>query len=341
MGCTIDFFEDLEDPRDKRGLIYEVRTIVFITLAAVLSGCDDYEEIADFGEQRRDWITQFVRLPEGRNISHDAFTDFYSALDPKKFGDCFLNWTASVCQLSKEELISIDGKRVRGSYDNHTSTEAIHIVSAYATNAAVTLAQEKVDTKSNEIVAIPRLLEMLELNGSSVSIDAMGCQTTIAKKIISQGGQYLLAVKGNQGKLYDDIQYSFRELTITDSNSTIEKSHGRIEKRTCEIITDLKMIEQSEKWESLSRLVRINTKTTEVITNKTSEENRYYISSHNESTKYLNATARGHWGIENNVLLLLDVVYNEDHSRIRIGNGAENFSTIRRISLNVLKLDQS
>ncbi len=292
----LDFFTELEDPRDRRGLVYNLRSIVFITLSAVLSGCDDYEEIAEFGKQRRDWITQFVSLPEGRNISHDAFTDFYSALDPKKFGECFLNWTAWVCQLTKEELVSIDGKRVRGSYDKTTGTDAIHAVSAYATRAGITLAQEKVDMKSNEILGIPKLLEVLELNGASVTIDAMGCQTAIAEKIISQGGQYLLTVKGNQGTLYDDIQYSFRDLTVKDSNRTIEKSHGRMEERTCEIIKDLKMIEQSEKWDSLSTLVRISTKRTDIISNKISEEDRYYISSHNESAKYLNAIARGHWG---------------------------------------------
>lgn len=139
----LEFFDKLEDPRDRRGLVYELNAIVFVTIAAVLSGCEDYEEIAEFGKQRRDWISQFVTLPQGRNISHDAFTDFYSALNPDKFTDCFINWTTSICKIDKQELIAIDGKRVRGSYDNHTGKSAIHIVSAYASKAGITLAQKK------------------------------------------------------------------------------------------------------------------------------------------------------------------------------------------------------
>jgi predicted transposase YbfD/YdcC len=337
----LDYFIELEDPRDPRGLIYELKTIVFITIAAVLSGCDDYEEITEFGKQRRDWIAQFVTLPEGRNISHDAFTDFYSVLDPDKFASCFINWTSSICKIDKEELVSMDGKCIRGSYDKESGKSAIYMVSAYATNAGVVLAQKKVNSKSNEITAIPELIDLLSLNGASVTIDAMGCQKIIAKKIIESGGQYLLAVKENQSTLLDDIEYSFRDLTIDDRSKTLEKSHGRIEERKCEIIKDIKLIEQAEEWEEINTLVKITTKRTEIIKNHTCTETRYYISSHNRTAEHLNQIARGHWGIENNLHWQLDVTYNEDHSRIRIGNGAENFSTIRKIALNTLKQDKA
>lgn len=337
----LEYFNELEDPRDPRGLIYELKTIVFITIAAVLSGCDDYEEIAEFGKQRRDWVAGFVTIPEGRTISHDAFTDFYSALDPDQFATCFINWTSSICQIDKEELVSMDGKCIRGSYDNESGKSAIYMVSAYATTAGIALAQKKVDSKSNEITAIPELIDLLSLNGASVTIDAMGCQKNIAKKIIKSGGQYLLAVKENQGTLLDDIAYSFRDLQLDDTAKTLEKSHGRIEERKCEIIKDLKLIEQANQWEEIKTIIKISTKRTEIIKNHTSTETRYYISSHNQTAEHLNQIARGHWGIENNLHWQLDVTYNEDHSRIRMGNGAENFSTIRKIALNTLKQDKA
>lgn len=179
------------------------------------------------------------------------------------------------------------------------------------------------------------------MGGATVTIDAMGCQKDIAEKIISSDGNYLLGVKENQGTLLDDIQYSFRDVPVADSDKTIEKSHGRIEERCCEIITDLKMIEQAKDWQELKTIVKISTKRTEIIKNQTSTEIRYYISSHNQTASQLNAIFRGHWGIENNLHWLLDVAYNEDDSRIRMGNGAENFSTIRKIALNLLKLDKT
>jgi predicted transposase YbfD/YdcC len=337
----LDYFTELEDPRDPRGLVYELKTIVFITIAAVLSGCDDYEEIAEFGKQRRAWILKYVSLPEGRNISHDAFTDFYSALDPESFSRCFINWTASICEIDAEELISLDGKCVRGSYDNLSEKSAIYMVSAYASKARVVLAQKKVDSKSNEITALPNLIDLLTLNGASVSVDAMGCQKNIAEKIIKSGGQYLLAVKENQRSLLDDIEYSFRDLKVADTAKTIEKSHGRMEERKCEIIKDLGMIEKSENWCELKTLVKISTKRTEIIKNRTSTETRFYISSHNQTAEEINQVARGHWGIENRLHWQLDVTYDEDHSRIRMGNGAENFTTIRKIALNILKQDET
>jgi predicted transposase YbfD/YdcC len=337
----LEFFNELPDPRNNKNKLYPLETLVFITLSAVIAGSDTFVDIANFGKVKKQWISKFVPLPDGKTPSHDALNDFFRHLNPDKFRDCFVNWTSQICGITEGELIAIDGKRVRGSYDNFTGKSAIHMISAWSSKSQITLAQKKVDDKSNEITAIPSLLEVLELKGALVSIDAMGCQKEIASKIKSCNADYLLGLKGNQATMLDDVQYSFKVLDIESTFTTTEKSHGRLEKRTCDVLTDLQMLEAKLEWEGLKSVVRIKTERTEIINQKKSEETRYYISSQLGNGEYFNHQIRSHWGIENKLHWVLDVNFKEDLSRLRLDHADQNFAIIRHIALNLIKLDDT
>lgn len=338
---TLSAFDNLPDPRKEHLITYELRSLIFITISAVVSGYETFTEIAMFAKYKRDWLVSYTPLPDGKTPSHDIFGDLFSTLCPDKFCECFVAWVSMVSNITEGELIAIDGKRVRGSYDRYDKKAAIHMVSAWATENELVLGQVKVDDKSNEITAIPKLLEILELKGAIISIDAMGCQKEIAKQIVTAEADYILALKGNQSALKEQVEGAFDKIVPNSKNTITEKGHGRMETRKCTVVTNLEFIEESKNWESLHSIIKINARREDIISGKYSEETRYYISSLDAGAERFNQLVRQHWGIENQLHWTLDVTFSEDKSRIRKGHADQNFSTMRRIALNILKLDNS
>jgi predicted transposase YbfD/YdcC len=293
----------------------------------------------DFGKAKFLWLKTFLKLPEGIP-SHDTFNRVFSFLDPKKLGECFLQWTRAVFRLTKGEVINIDGKTICGSRDKGKKS-IVHMVSAWAEQNNIVLGQLKVDDKSNEITAIPELLKLLVLKGCIVTIDAMGCQKDIASQIIVQEADYILALKGNQGNMLQQTEDSFRFLSVKSVSEEIDAGHGRVERRVCSVIDDLSMIEAKEQWKNLQTIVKIEAERFIKPTGKLETETRFYISSLPADAELLNKSIRSHWGIENSLHWILDVAFNEDNSRKRVGYAAQNFSVLNRIALNILKNDTS
>jgi predicted transposase YbfD/YdcC len=334
----LSYFSDLKDPRINRTKRHLVDDIVFIAIASVLCGGESWNDMQEYGEIKKEWLSSFLELPNGIP-SHDTFNRFFSALDADEFENCFLSWVKSIHQRTHGEVISIDGKTMRGSRTQGCKT-ATHIVSAWADQNELILGQIKVEEKSNEITAIPKLLEVLLLEGCVVTIDAMGCQKNICQKIVKKNADYILAVKENQRELFEDIQDSFRVLSTVNYSEDLDYGHGRIETRKCSIITDLSLIESSEKWRGLVSIVRIDRERYFKATTKTENDTSYYISTLNNA-EIIAHGVRKHWGIENKVHWVLDVAFNEDLSRKRQGNAAQNFSSLNRIALNLLKKDNA
>lgn len=334
-------FDNLPDPRRDHGKIYPLRTIIFLTISAVVSGVESWAEIEEFGKDKLDWLKRFVECPDDRIPSHDTLGDLFKRLDPRSFGSCFVSWAGQVCGLSEGDLVAIDGKRVRRSYDRWDNKSAIHIVSAWASANSVTLAQVKVEDKSNEITAIPQLLSVLELKGAVVSIDAMGCQKDIAQRIVEAEADYILGLKGNQSELHEQVISHFGYAVISSSHTDTDKGHGRIEERTCKVVSDLAMLDAAQDWPSMASVIQVASTRTEVISGKTSRETRYYISSKLADAQTFNKYIRGHWGIENKLHWVLDVLFHEDDCRVRKGHADENFAVIRKIALNMISLDDT
>lgn len=334
MTSILEHFKDLPDPRMERRKLHQLSDIIFITIAAVICGADDWEDIEDYGNIKYEWLRSILKLPNGIP-SHDTFNRVFSLLDSAALQKCFVSWVQSVCEMTEGRLLSLDGKRMCQSGEKG-SKAMIHMVSAWSNSNNMVLAQQKVNDKSNEITAIPALLDILSVKGCLISIDAMGCQKEIAAKIISREADYLLAVKGNQDYLEDDIKEAFREGGITASHVQSGLSHGRIEKRTCSVITDTDWVCKKEGWVGLKSLVRIESSRTFKATGKSETHTRYYISSAAMDAKGFNEAARGHWGVENKLHWILDVSFNEDASTKRAGQAAENFSFITKIALNLL-----
>lgn len=334
-------FEELTDPRKPYLIRYELKSLIFTAISAVLSGFETYTEIALFASEKRDWITRFVPFPQGHSPSHDIFGDLFSSLCPTEFGRCFVAWVSEVSNIVEGDLIAIDGKTIRGSYDKYGNKAAIHMVSAWSSQNELVLGQVKTEQKSNEITAIPVLLEVLETKGAIVSIDAMGCQKNIAEKIIECEADYILALKSNQQALLDQVLGAFDSITPYSTNQTINKEHGRIETRTCTVVNDLGLIDETLKWQQLNSIIKVEAIRENLLTRKTTSQTRFYISSLNNDAQIFNQLIRKHWEIENKLHWVLDVTFNEDHSRIRSQNADENFSTIRRIALNILKLNKN
>jgi len=338
---SIRIFERLPDPRKPNANTqYSVAQIVFQTIAAAASGCEHWTEIEDFGEDKKEWISKYV--PVGETMpSHDTLSDFFKRLNPDSFTSVFIEWTKEICSLTDGEVIAVDGKTVRRSHNKNKGKEAIHLVSAWASKGRIVLGQQAVDTKSNEITAIPDLLNLLEIKGAFITIDAMGCQQKIAAQIISQEADYILAVKGNQKELFEGVQDCFKLQKITSHHTEINKDHGRIESRTCSVIEQPTEILNIEKWTSLTSVIRIDNRREILSEQKITRESRYYICS-----KALNASdalekTRSHWSIENNLHWNLDVAFAEDQSRMRVGDGDKNYALIRKIVINLVSLDKT
>ena len=330
------YFSEMKDPRVDRAKRHLLNDVLFITIAAVLSGAETWNDIADYGKSKKEWLNTILELPGGIP-SHDTFNRVFAAIDAEEFEKIFIKWIKSIQYFPDNEYVSIDGKTLRGSKVTG-SKYVTHIVSAWADKNNLILGQVKVQEKSNEITAIPKLLDMLMIKGTTITIDAMGTQTKIARKIVSKGADYILAVKGNQGELFDDIKDSFKVIKSIDIHEDTDYGHGRIETRECSIITDLSLVPSAKKWKAIKSIVHIVRTRHLKATGKEEKEDSYYISKHSNAEIIANGI-RKHWGIENKVHWVLDVIFNEDHSRKRSGNAAKNFTNINRIALNMLRAD--
>jgi predicted transposase YbfD/YdcC len=335
MNSIICYFDDLTDPRVDRTKKHLLKDIIGLTICAVLSGCDDWEEIELYGRLKEQWLKTFLLLSNGIP-SHDTINRVFANLNPEELRNCFIDWVQSIATVTEGRVVSIDGKRLCNSGCDGKKG-FIHMVSAWCNDNNMVMGQVKTDEKSNEITAIPSLLELLLLEGAIVTIDAMGCQKDIAEKIIARQADYVLAVKQNQEHLLDDIQEAFEQSPATDSHTMIEKAHGRIEKRTCSVITDMDWICKNEKWENLSAVIRIQTQRTDIQSAETQSEERFYISSLLCKAERFNQIIRQHWSVENKLHWSLDVTFKEDLSTKQAGNAAENFSIITKIAINLLK----
>ena len=342
----VKHFDKIEDPRRQAGLRHPLIEILFIAICAMIAGADDWVAIERFGQAKRRWFQKYLRLKHGIP-SHDTFGDVFGVLDPEQFAEAFINWMQMIATISG--VIALDGKTIRHSFDTALGKSAIHMVSAWSSVNRLVLGQVKVDDKSNEITALPKLLRLLVIKGCLVTIDAMGCQTEIAEQIIDQGGDYLLAVKKNQPHLYVDIRHLFRHATAEnfkqvgfDEARTVDKQHGRLDIRHCQLISDpqwLDYLRAKHHWKKLNCVIRIWTERR--IGRKKTQESRYYICSRLTTAADLLAATRNHWGVENNVHWVLDVIFDEDASRARIGHAQQNLATMRRIAINMLNQEPS
>jgi predicted transposase YbfD/YdcC len=335
-----EHFAELTDPR-RRKVTYPLINVVTIALCAVLCGADDFVSIAEWARMKKAWLSKFLDLRAGIP-SHDRFNAIMAAIKPAEFEKCLLSWITALHEITGGQLVAIDGKTLRRSFDAASSKAPIHMVSAWATANQITLGQVIVDQKSNEITAIPKLLEILELSGCLVTIDAMGCQTEIARAIVDAGADYVLAVKGNQPKLHEGVANFFMNHMEDDfgrvkvsRHHTQEKAHGRETTRdyyVCAVPDDLP---DRYRW---PRLAAIGIALHETLRgDKYSTDVRYYILTRKLSARRFAAAVRGHWGIENRLHWQLDVTFGEDQSRIRKGHADANFSTLRRTALTLLK----
>ena len=339
MKSPINYFSDLTDPRVDRTKEHLLEDIIFIAIASVICGAETWNDMENYGKSKEPWLKKFLQLPNGVP-SHDTFNRVFSSLDPTELETCFLEWVKSVARITEGEVISIDGKSIRGSRDKG-SKSIVHMVSAWANANNMVLGQVKVDEKSNEITAIPKLLDVLVLEGCIVTIDAMGCQTEIANKIVEKGADYILAVKGNQGSLEEGAEDTVRFIKPVDQYEDADSGHGRVETRRCFIYNDLSHIEPVSKWKNLKAVVKIEAERFIKSTGETQRETRLYITSCESNAKVIGSAIRAHWGVENSLHWILDVSFGEDASRKREGYSAQNFSIINRIALNILKNDKS
>lgn len=343
----VHHFETIEDPRRQAGLRHPLIEVLFIAICAIIAGADDWVAIERFGKAKQRWFGLYLPLKHGIP-SHDTFANVFGALDPEQFSEAFIKWMQMIATVSG--VIALDGKTIRRSFDKALGKSAIHMVSAWSSENRLILGQVKVDDKSNEITAIPRLLDLLVINGCLVTIDAMGCQTEIALQIVEQGGDYLLAVKKNHKHLYEDIEHLFKHATADnfvqdnfDETKTVDKQHGRLDIRYCQTIAEpewLDYLRSRHSWAQLATVVRIYTQRQQGNGKKVIDS-RYYICSRLASAEELLEATRSHWGVENNVHWVLDVVFNEDHNRARTKHTQQNLAIMRRMAINMLNQEQS
>lgn len=327
-------FISITDPRDRRKITHQLSDIIGLSIIGVIGGCDGYEDIEEFGKARQEWLQRYLELPGGIP-SHDTIERLFEAIKPGEFEKCFSLWVQETFNLSDEQLLHIDGKSNRRSGDRQKGIKMLHTVSVFAGQHHLSLAQLRVDEKSNEITAIAPLLEPLDIEGKVITIDAMGCQKEIAKTIVEKGGDYILSVKENQKTLYDEIETAFKTTPVSNSCTTAEKDHGRIGERTCSVINDLRFVDETVNWTALCCIICIVSKRT--IADSTTTETRYYIGSLKKNASFFLDAIRSHWGIENRLHWVLDILFREDYCRKNKENAAENFNIIRKMAFNIIR----
>lgn len=343
-------FSALDDPRVERTKLHPLLDIISIAICAVICGADDWVEIEQFGNDKRAFFDRFLSLPNGIP-SHDTFGRVFARIDPQQLQSCFLEWVRDMMSASGNKLkgvIAIDGKTLCGSRDTASGRAAIQMVSAWARSNSIVLGQVKVDDKSNEITAIPVLLKLFDLTGCTVTIDAMGCQREIAQIITEAGADYVLSLKANQGTMHQDVITMMEEGLVTQfkqithhTRQTVEKGHGRIERRRYWLIDDeqyLAYLNSEGKWANLCSIGVVQAQ--REVGGTRSSETRYYLCSVGSLSEFMEA-ARGHWSIENGLHWVLDIAFREDHNRTRTDHSAHNFAILRHIALNLLKAEKT
>ena len=340
---VVDFlesFQPLEDPRQRGKVLYPLDEVLLLVLLGVLAGSDGWVEIAKFGDKKLDLLRRFRPFKDG-TPSHDQLGDIFAVLDAEQFQSCFIAWVAGLTGLPAG-VIAIDGKTLRRSYQEGGAKAPIHMVSAWSSGLNLVLGQIKVAEKSNEITAIPKLLDALTIKGATITIDAMGCQREIAAKIVEKDADYVLALKGNQGTLRDDVELFFTEQKAlqykdisVDTHETIEKNGGRIETRKVVATGDIDWLKTAHEWPGLKSIVMIESR--RETKEKCERECRFYLSSRAADAKVLGCAVRAHWGIENGLHWVMDMVFRDDECRIRNANAPANFATIKHMASNLLR----
>lgn len=334
-------FNAIDDPRRDITKLHNLNDILLIGIISVICGAETWENVEGYARAKIDFLRSFLDLPNGIP-SHDTFNRVFSAIDSEQFETCFIEWVSSLAEMAPGQVIAIDGKTIRGAKSKGKKSP-IHMVSAWACENNLVLGQTKVAEKSNEITAIPKLLEVLAVEGSIITIDAMGCQQDIVEKVIDRKADYIIAVKQNQKQLYQDIEDEFRFSKAIDATTHTDLGHGRIETRICSVITnDFEHLQNKEKWDSLCSLVKVeSTREFKNSEKPTESATRYYISSLKAKAGDFQKAIRSHWAIENKLHWTLDVAFGEDASRKRTGNSAQNFSILNKIALNLLKNEKT
>ena len=352
-----EYFSHIDDPRQAHKIDHLLSEILFVTVLAVIAGADDFNEIAKYCKTKYHWLSTFLKFPGGIP-SHDTFNRVLCMIDAAQFQQSFIDWIADIrtgiepgdnkTEELKKDVISVDGKTVRRSKDDNNGKKAIHMVSAFSSKFGLVLGQEKCLEKSNEITAIPALLTMLLIKGAVITIDAMGCQKKIAEEIIKKEADYILAIKGNQANLHKEVIDIFNKVKtpafahyVYQTETEVDKDHGRIETRECVTINNLGWLFEIHGWKGVKSIAKVTATVQHQASGKETVEERYYISSLSGNATFINRAVRKHWYVENKLHWVLDVIFKEDYSRVRTGNGAENLTTIRKIALNTIKRDNT
>lgn len=344
---VMQHFQQIKDPRMDRTKRHSLMAIITIAILAVLAGADGFVAIETYGKAKLAWLEKFLDLPNG-TPSHDTFARVLAALEPGELQASFLSWVSSISEKLSIELIHIDGKTAKGTYDREEKLKALHSVSAWSSEHGLVLGQQKVDGKSNEITAVPLLLQLLNLKGAVVTLDAMGTQTAIAAQIKQAEGEYVLALKGNQGKLNQQVEAWFEQALAQNFSGiehsydqTVEAGHHRIETRQVWTVpvSQLPPLHRQTQWQGLSTVVMV--KRTRQLWNQMTTQVCFYLSSLPAEAARHNQVIRSHWSVENSLHWVLDVTFNEDASRIRSGYAPENLGLLRRLSVNLLKREPS
>ncbi|RPH38534.1 MAG: ISAs1 family transposase [Burkholderiales bacterium] len=337
-----DYFSSIEDPRLNRRKRHKLGDIFFMALCAITCGADTWTGIALFAKTKQKWFTQVLELTD-ETPSHDTFARVFSLIKPEQFNVCFSRWANDLSTTQDRKIIAIDGKCLRSSLDRAAKKSAIYMVSAYEVEGQLVLGQQKVDEKSNEITAIPKLLNNIDISGSVITLDAMGCQKDIAQQIVDKEADYFLSLKGNQGNLHEFVKLFFESENTSPvtGHTSYDAEHGRYETRKVRATDDIDWLKKVHpEWAKLTSIIAVTSE--REVREKISEETRYFISSLAvDDVKYLGHVARSHWAIENNLHWVLDNSFNEDHQRMRIGYSDANMAVMRHITLNMLKLDKT
>ncbi len=337
----MSIFGTMEDPRSHINQLHNLVDILLIGIISVISGAETWKQMVEFANSKEDFLRKFLKLPNGIP-SDDTINRVFSSIDSSQFETCFIDWVNSISKLSKGQVIAIDGKTLRGA-KSQGKKSPVHMVSAWANQNNLVLGQVRVNEKSNEITAIPILLETLSIEGNIITIDAMGTQTNIANNIIENGADYILAVKENQRQLLEEIKDEFKFSKDIETDTNIDIGHGRIETRKCSIISEFKFIKNlNNKWDKLNQIIKVESIRDFKNTNKPQETaTRYYIASLEDRAVNYQKYIRSHWGVENKLHWTLDVAFSEDASRKRNNNAAQNYSILLKIALNLLKNEKT